>query len=74
MERLVEVLQHVPSGVTELACHPGQDDELETMYCRERAWEVETLCDPQVGTALKEMDIELCSFRDVPMPSRKVIP
>ncbi|MCU7817018.1 MAG: ChbG/HpnK family deacetylase [Candidatus Thiodiazotropha sp. (ex Rostrolucina anterorostrata)] len=72
VERLIEILQSLPPGVTELACHPGQDDELETMYCRERAWEVKTLCAPRVGTALEEMNIELCSFRDVPMPSGKV--
>jgi chitin disaccharide deacetylase len=61
-EGLLRILNDLPSGVTELGCHPGLDNDLQTMYGAERAREVEVLCDPQVRTALPAMGIELCSF------------
>ncbi len=64
VEGLLEVLNSLQEGVTELACHPGQTDDLDTMYRTERALEVETLCDPQVRAATKAMGVELCSFRE----------
>lgn len=62
---LIRVFQKLPPGITELACHPGEDHTLDTMYCRERFVEVQTLCDPQVREALRGEDIELCSFQQL---------
>ena len=36
VESLVRTLQALPEGVTELACHPGLDEDLDSMYARER--------------------------------------
>jgi predicted glycoside hydrolase/deacetylase ChbG (UPF0249 family) len=62
---LVRILEELPSGITELSCHPGMDQNLNTMYRREREREVEALCAPEVRAALEELEIELISFDDL---------
>ena len=62
---LIRVLSELPSGVTELCCHPGLDDDLNTMYCHERFEEVKTLTDQAVRSAIHDLGIELCSFNDL---------
>lgn len=62
---LIRVLEELSPGVTELCCHPGLDDGLQTMYCQERFDEVRALCDPQVRLAVRDLGIELCSFDDL---------
>jgi predicted glycoside hydrolase/deacetylase ChbG (UPF0249 family) len=59
---LLEILASIAPGVTELSCHPGMGDDLETMYRTEREEEVRTLCDPRVRTALVTLGVELRSF------------
>jgi predicted glycoside hydrolase/deacetylase ChbG (UPF0249 family) len=59
---LIGVLSALPPGVTELACHPGRLDDFESCYLRERAREVDTLCDPRVRAAVDSEGIELSSF------------
>jgi predicted glycoside hydrolase/deacetylase ChbG (UPF0249 family) len=59
---LLATLEALPSGLTELGCHPGYADDLETMYRAERAREVATLCDPRVRAALGRLGIRLTSF------------
>jgi predicted glycoside hydrolase/deacetylase ChbG (UPF0249 family) len=63
---LVGVLETLPEGVTELGCHPGEPDGLESTYGVERATEVETLCDPAVRAAVERLAIGLRSFADLP--------
>jgi predicted glycoside hydrolase/deacetylase ChbG (UPF0249 family) len=65
-EGLVRILAELPPGVTELGCHPGEADDLDTMYRDERAREVEVLCSERVRAALAEMGIELGSFAALP--------
>ena len=48
---LIRTLEGLPAGVTELGCHPGYADDLDTVYRAERAREVATLCDPRVRDA-----------------------
>ena len=62
---LIRVLAKLSPGVTELCCHPGLDDNLETMYCRERFDEVQTLSDETVCSAIQDLGIELCNFHDL---------
>jgi predicted glycoside hydrolase/deacetylase ChbG (UPF0249 family) len=64
---LLEVLDGLPDGTTELGCHPGSGTlyDLETMYAAERDFERKTLCDPRVRRLLLERGIELCSFGDL---------
>jgi len=65
IESLIGVLRNLPAGVSELGCHPGLADDLDTMYARQRSVEVTTLCSPDVRAALVEMGIELLSFHDL---------
>jgi predicted glycoside hydrolase/deacetylase ChbG (UPF0249 family) len=62
VEALIGILSALPRGVTELACHPGLSEDLQTGYLRERAMEVDTLCDPRVRAAINNEGIELTSF------------
>jgi chitin disaccharide deacetylase len=62
-DALISILERLPSGVTELGCHPGYTDGLDTWYRDERVQEVETLCDPSVRAAIDRLGIELVSFR-----------
>ena len=61
-DALTRILATLPVGITELGCHPGEGEDLETMYRSERAHELKALCDPQVRAAIATMDIELSSF------------
>jgi predicted glycoside hydrolase/deacetylase ChbG (UPF0249 family) len=69
VEGLRRILAELPAGFTELGCHPGLDVDLETMYREERTREVEVLCAPEVKALLAELEIELCTFRDIPWDS-----
>jgi predicted glycoside hydrolase/deacetylase ChbG (UPF0249 family) len=64
VDALVEILRGLQPGVTELGCHPGEVDGLESTYREERKLELETLCDPRVRCAIEEQGIVLASFRD----------
>ena len=64
VEGLLQVVAKLPSGITELGCHPGDDAQLDSVYRLERKLEVRALCDPRVRGSLSALDIELCSFSD----------
>ena len=63
---LVKILRTLPDGVTELGCHPGEGNDLDTMYRGERAQELKTLCDPEIPMIIQSMGIALRSFGDLP--------
>lgn len=64
-EALIGILDHLPSGVTELACHPGLGDEpLEGYDLGRRAIETRTLCSESVRSAVSRRGIERWSFAD----------
>jgi predicted glycoside hydrolase/deacetylase ChbG (UPF0249 family) len=62
VDALIEIFAALPPGATELACHPGLDDELQSTYRSERVEEVKVLCDPRVRATVAAKEIELCSF------------
>jgi predicted glycoside hydrolase/deacetylase ChbG (UPF0249 family) len=62
---LIRILEGLGPGVTELGCHPGEGDDLDTMYRAERAREVEVLCSAEVRAALGRLGLELRSFADL---------
>lgn len=64
-ESLVRIVESLPEGITELGCHPGEGGTLDSMYDVERGREVEALCHPVVAAAIREREVELCSFHDV---------
>jgi predicted glycoside hydrolase/deacetylase ChbG (UPF0249 family) len=65
VEGLVRLLTGMPPGTTEMGCHPGYGEGLDSMYVYERAEEVRTLCDPRVRGALSAGQIRLVSFADL---------
>jgi predicted glycoside hydrolase/deacetylase ChbG (UPF0249 family) len=67
---LKQILTSLPEGITELGCHPGYDDGLQTPYRTERAEEVRVLCDPAIQACMKHAQIELESFDTLPHSSR----
>jgi len=55
--------EEVVEGCSEIACHPAASLEgLESSYRDERPFELQTLTQPRVRTALVELGIELRSF------------
>jgi predicted glycoside hydrolase/deacetylase ChbG (UPF0249 family) len=62
---LIAVLDTLPMGLSELACHPAVKVEGATTYAKERVQELEALCDPRVRQVLAARGIELRSFRDL---------
>lgn len=63
---LKQILISLPQGVTELGCHPGYDDGLQTPYRIERAGEVHVLCSADIQACLTPLQIELRSFDALP--------
>jgi chitin disaccharide deacetylase len=61
-DALLAVLRGLPPGITELACHPGYADDVETTYRAERACEVAALCDPRLQRVALEQCVELINF------------
>jgi len=62
---LIELLEHLPSTVTELGCHPGYSEGLKEWYREERVQEVRTLCDPRVRAAVERLGLVLVSYREL---------
>ena len=62
VDNLLRLLSTLRPGVTELGCHPGLDDDIDSMYRCERTEEVRTLCDPRVQATLEALAIELRGY------------
>lgn len=62
---LIELLERLPPGVTELCSHPGYTDGLKAWYREERVQEIRTLCDPAVWNAIERLGITLITFREL---------
>jgi chitin disaccharide deacetylase len=65
VDALIELIEGLPPGITELACHPATAVDHDSVYAHERVREVETLCDPRVRTTIERLGISLRSFGDV---------
>jgi predicted glycoside hydrolase/deacetylase ChbG (UPF0249 family) len=65
VESLLDILGRLGDGETELGCHPGYADELQSRYSAPRERELETLTDPRVRTRLDELGIELIGWREL---------
>jgi predicted glycoside hydrolase/deacetylase ChbG (UPF0249 family) len=63
-ERLLDQLATLPLGLTELMCHPGVYDEdlAYSRYGRQRAVELQAMCDPEARATIQRLDIRLCHF------------
>jgi chitin disaccharide deacetylase len=65
VEALVGTIEALPSGVTELGCHPASEDDHPSAYNRERLRELAALCDPRVADAIDRCEVALRSFDDL---------
>jgi chitin disaccharide deacetylase len=59
---LLDCIQGLPDGITELGCHPADGVDMASGYGHERTIECSTLCDPSIKTALAAHQVTLCSF------------
>jgi chitin disaccharide deacetylase len=66
VDGLIRILETLPPGCTELACHPAAQCDLQTLYSQERLKELKVLCEPRLRTALATMGFVLRSFADLP--------
>jgi predicted glycoside hydrolase/deacetylase ChbG (UPF0249 family) len=62
VERVLEIVDGLDGGTTELACHPGYAEGLQSRYTTEREEELRTLTDPRVRARVAELEIELVGF------------
>lgn len=64
-EAYIGVIRDLPAGITELGCHPGYLDDLESDYGAERGIELATLCDPEVREAVERASVRLITWGDL---------
>jgi predicted glycoside hydrolase/deacetylase ChbG (UPF0249 family) len=62
VDGFLDLVERLPPGVTELCCHPGDQEQPGEQYGSARPKELVTLCDERVRSALKEQGIILRSF------------
>jgi predicted glycoside hydrolase/deacetylase ChbG (UPF0249 family) len=67
---LIRLIRALPTGMTELTCHPGDDVNLASGYRLERRDEVAALTDPSVAAALRESGVLLRSFATAPLGAK----
>lgn len=65
VEHLLGLIEQLPTGITELACHPGYTDDLDSAYASERMLELNTLRDPRVRAAITRCGVSLRSFAGI---------
>jgi chitin disaccharide deacetylase len=64
VECYLKILENLPQGFTEAACHPSDDPTLDSVYRDERLQELKVLCDPVICAAVERLGVKLCSFID----------
>ncbi|MDQ4030313.1 MAG: ChbG/HpnK family deacetylase, partial [Actinomycetota bacterium] len=62
--KLLEILDGLDDGVSELGCHPGYADGLVSSYTVEREHELRTLTDPRVQAHVAELGIQLIGWAE----------
>ena len=66
---LIDLIERLPAGASELMCHPGYDDAelsgVKTRLRASRANELRLLTDPDVVAKLRENDVKLINFSDL---------
>lgn len=66
--RLIELIEGLPPGWTEIGCHPAAGPVPTSSYDAERQIELATLRDPGVKNLLNVSNVKLCSFAQAPRP------
>ncbi|MBA2623984.1 MAG: ChbG/HpnK family deacetylase [Chthoniobacterales bacterium] len=65
LPHLVGLIQTLPPGWTELGCHPGHAEGLDSVYRLEREAEVRVLCSREIRDVIARHKVSLCSFHDL---------
>jgi predicted glycoside hydrolase/deacetylase ChbG (UPF0249 family) len=65
-QRLIELIEALPPGWTEIGCHPAAGPVPTSSYDAERQIELATLRDPHVKDLLNVSNVNLCSFAQAP--------
>jgi predicted glycoside hydrolase/deacetylase ChbG (UPF0249 family) len=65
VEALIQTIEALPAGITELGCHPAAEVDHDSVYGRERLQELDTLCDPRVQATVARCGVTLRSFGDL---------
>jgi predicted glycoside hydrolase/deacetylase ChbG (UPF0249 family) len=61
----IHVIRNLVPGVTELGCHPGYVEDLDSDYRVEREFEVSTLCDPSVRDTVAAAGVRLVTWAGI---------
>ncbi len=64
-EALLAMLDSLEPGTTEIGCHPGRADDLDTMYRAERLQELRVLCAPRIRARIATLGIRLRTFAEL---------
>ena len=64
-DALINTIEGLPPGITELGCHPAAEADHPSAYDLERLRELEALCDPRVRGAIDRGEIALRSFAEL---------
>ena len=64
-QALHRLLTGLPPGITELGCHPAAAIDFDSTYRDERLAELDALCDPALGDAIRTNRLRLISFHDI---------
>ncbi len=66
-ERLLDLLRTLPSGVTELMCHPGHADAALAVssYCAQREVELRAFCDARVRDAIPNAGVRCIDYHEL---------
>jgi chitin disaccharide deacetylase len=62
---LVELIEALPPGWTEIGCHPSRCADTGSSYEAERELELRVLCDPGVSVAIERAGVSLRSFAEL---------
>ncbi len=62
---LIKLIQSLETGWTEIGCHPGYAEGLDSVYLAEREIELRVLCSQEVREQLERQGVQLRSFHDL---------
>jgi predicted glycoside hydrolase/deacetylase ChbG (UPF0249 family) len=65
IDALLALIDELPDGTTELGCHPGFIDDLDSTYRIEREMETRVLCEPAVRNRLDELGVRLIAHGEI---------
>lgn len=63
---LINILNNLPDGTSELMCHPGiLSTDLKSSYSEQRELELKTLTSQKVAQEVKNLRIKLINWKDL---------